>query len=525
VIAARRHLRLYYTGRAQDVVLHANAPRHDILLDAVSPMFDWFRPKCPVEPDVKVWVERRMGWLIGQFGADRLAMGKVILPTDEFFPAPYDGSEADARVLLDQVCQYMDIDPACVDLFFYSERQQIAVNTEVTRPEGGTAGLYSEESGRTAIWLEGSRMADPISVAATFAYDLCHAHLLGDNRISPEEEDHEPLTDLATVYFGIGIFTANSPLRDKSYHAGGMEYFSISRHGYLTAPILAYALAVFAWLRGETEPYWDRYLRLDVRSPFRKAMSFLKRSKGAALLCEDNDEFPAFLAGLRPRLGLQPRDDSAMDETGAASPPTDCDDPHLDDRFSEAIFSMQRGDSQVAAELLSEVLCHDPQDGEAYQQRALAYVADGKQNEALADAEKAVELLPDDCESYRVRGTAYLDSQRYDLAIADFTRYITEEDITGVDPGRVAEVYHLRGTAYAGSGEQKRAVSDFTKAILRWPQWPAPYESRAAAYERLGNTRKALADRQEAAQRVKSLGNHEPAPGIWTSVIHLPGIH
>jgi hypothetical protein len=72
----------------------------------------------------------------------------------------------------------------------------------------------------------------------------------------------------------MGIFVANATLRDKSYHVGNWEGWSISRQGYLTAPILAYALALFAWLRRETQPGWAGYLRLDVRSPFREAQSY-----------------------------------------------------------------------------------------------------------------------------------------------------------------------------------------------------------------------------------------------------------
>ena len=240
-------------------------------------MFNWFRPKCPVEPDVKAWVERRMSWLIGTFGQERLLQGSVILPSEEYFPDLYDGTEEDARALLARVCRYMDIDPQRVELALYSEQQQVGFNIDVVRPDGGTAGLYSNQDGKTTLWLEVSRMADPVSVVATFAHELCHAHLLGGGRISSEEEDHEPLTDLATVYFGMGIFTANACLRDKAYHVGNWEHWSISRQGYLTSPVLAYAMALCAWLRRETSPAWARYLRLDARSPFKKALAYLTR--------------------------------------------------------------------------------------------------------------------------------------------------------------------------------------------------------------------------------------------------------
>ena len=155
---------------------------------------------------------------------------------------------------------------------------------------GGTAGLYSQQGGRTAIWLEESRLADPVSVVATFAHELCHADLLGDGRITRDAADHEPLTDLATIYFGMGVFTANASFRDKSYRSGNWEHWSISRQGYLTAPILAYALALFAWLREEPKPSWARHLRLDVRSPFRKALSYLAQTKDVVVLCAETQD-------------------------------------------------------------------------------------------------------------------------------------------------------------------------------------------------------------------------------------------
>lgn len=483
-------------------------------------MFKWFRPKCPVQPDVKAWVERRMCWLVSQFGRDRLLNGKIILPTEEHFPAPYDGSEADARILLDQVCRYVDVDPACVDLFFYSERQPVALNMEVVRPEGGTAGLYSEESGRTTIWLEVSRLADPISIVATFAHELCHAHLLGGGRISAEEEDHEPLTDLATVYFGMGIFIANATVRDKSYHVGTWEGWSISRQGYLTAPVLAYALALFAWLRQETIPGWSRYLRPDVRSPFRKALSYLAHTKGVVVLPPEMDDAgsPECSPDLRPRLGVRPSDDNEGDGNSDTDPAAGSDHTSTDDCFAQATVLMQQGQWDEAVGLLSEVLMHDPRDGEAYQQRALSYLGLGKWAEALTDAEQAVRWSPDDSESYRVRGMAYLDSQQCARAVVDFTHYLEQEDFAPSNPVRVGKVYYLRGTAYTQDGELSRAVTDFTDAIRRWPQWPAPYEARAWIYQQLGETKKALADREEAARRAKALGKYEAAPELRTFI-------
>ena len=34
-------------------------------------MFGFFAPRLPVTPEQKVWVDRRMDWLVGEFGESR----------------------------------------------------------------------------------------------------------------------------------------------------------------------------------------------------------------------------------------------------------------------------------------------------------------------------------------------------------------------------------------------------------------------------------------------------------------------
>ena len=65
---------------------------------------------------------------------------------------------------------------------------------------------------------------------------LGHVHLLGHGRIDDEAEDHEPLTDLLTVLFGMGVFTANAVIREHHWDAGPVSGWSINRRGYLGMP-------------------------------------------------------------------------------------------------------------------------------------------------------------------------------------------------------------------------------------------------------------------------------------------------
>ena len=90
----------------------------------------------------------------------------------------------------------------------------------------------------------------------------------------------------------------------------------------------------------------------------------------------------------------------------------------------------------------------------------------------------------------------------------------------GVIRAHPATVCYLRGLGYEGEGNEHAALADFSRAITFWPQWPVPYDARARIYERLGETAKAQADREETAQRAKVQDVDEPASAHWTQVPH-----
>jgi hypothetical protein len=109
-------------------------------------MFTWFRPKIPVKPEVKQWVEARMGWLVEQFGWDRLVNGPTIVPNDEFFPDRFDGSKKSARAMFDRTSRYMDVDPTLVDLRFHYPNADNRFNPAIGKPQPNWAGLYRDPS-------------------------------------------------------------------------------------------------------------------------------------------------------------------------------------------------------------------------------------------------------------------------------------------------------------------------------------------------------------------------------------------
>jgi hypothetical protein len=243
-------------------------------------MFGWLsrRPVCPVSPDARAWIDQRWTWLEGQFGVQRLRRCRVILPRPEFFPDPFRSTPDDARRMLDRVCGYMDIDPATVELSLYEDRNPVRTGEW----RHGTAGLYHPEGGKFRIGVESANLHDPLAMIGTMAHELGHVHLVGHGRIDGEAEDHEPLTDLLTVFLGMGVFTANSVIREHYWQSGQWSGWSMGRRGYLAMPEYGYALARFARARDEDGKGWSRELRLDVRSAFDSAMRFLAQEAASA---------------------------------------------------------------------------------------------------------------------------------------------------------------------------------------------------------------------------------------------------
>lgn len=235
-------------------------------------MFGWFAPKCPVATWEKAWVEWRMRWLADRLGVHRLLDAEVVLPTDDYFPDPYDGTAEDARRLMDRLCGYMAVDGGQLDL-------EVCDDLELS----GAAGHYDAGGRTTTIRLARSQLDDPQKVLATLAHELAHELLLGKGMLTAEEEDHELVADLLPVFLGVGIFGANCTLEEKSHTEGDWGWWSLQKQGYLSSLVLGYALAVFAFVRREEDPAWEEHLRPDAAAALRDGLRYLRKTNDCLL--------------------------------------------------------------------------------------------------------------------------------------------------------------------------------------------------------------------------------------------------
>lgn len=238
-------------------------------------MLGWlFPPSCPCDTAAKAWIEKRLHWLHKEFDDHAFNGRRLVLPTADFFPDPYDGSEEAVRVLMERVCGYMDVAPHLVALKFVANAGKMWLVNDAGQYLPHAAGTYAEGEEQFEITIDRAGLDSPMGLVGTMAHELAHLRLLGESRIKHTVYDNELLTDLTVVFFGLGIFLANVPRNwDSQYKK--WPGTTLHRPEYMTPPMFGYALAHLAWFRGEEKPAWARHLHLNARPSFNEGVRFL----------------------------------------------------------------------------------------------------------------------------------------------------------------------------------------------------------------------------------------------------------
>ncbi len=252
-----------------------------------------FSPKLPVSDEDRKWVDEGFRRLEKLLGRRRMLEAKVVLPTAEDFPDPYDGTPAAAEMLFCRVCAYMRVKRSSVELEVFSdETEHLREILPYWRGDGvkRPAGLYVDHSKDASVEdaqseekcmvvaVRSTHLKDPLSLVATVAHELGHVILLGGRLLDPKTPDHEPMSDLLTVFLGLGIFTANSSGRFTQYQEDRRQGWSMRRLGYLSEEVYGYALARFAAERGEQKAEWVKHLSTNVRAYFKQSLTWLAKN-------------------------------------------------------------------------------------------------------------------------------------------------------------------------------------------------------------------------------------------------------
>ncbi|MCG7856948.1 hypothetical protein MD537_08220 [Flavihumibacter sediminis] len=265
-----------------------------IVSSHLKSMFGLFSNKnnnvCPLDEEMRLWMENAFLWLATQFGQDTILSKKVLAPTPQDFPIRYDGSQTSLIKTAEIVATQMDINIDEVNLQTYDENikafdggmgHRLFTEVDKTSNEKLAAGLYFDKNknGKYGIFIEQANLSQPENLVATLAHEFSHIKILGEKRLDFNDEQ---LTDLTPVILGFGIFNANASFRFYQ----GSDGWGHNSVGYLKQQEWGYALALYAYYREEQSPEWVKHLTKNIQSDFKKSEAFIYANQDKVFMDE-----------------------------------------------------------------------------------------------------------------------------------------------------------------------------------------------------------------------------------------------
>ena len=173
------------------------------------------------------------------------------------------------------------------------------------------------------------------------------------------------------------------------------------------------------------------------------------------------------------------------------------------DKTTELWDGKKYSDPTKAIELLTKALTLSSDDivttTTARINRGLAYSSLKLFEQAIADYDEAIRLIPNFSSSHFNRGDAYHDLKQFERALEDYSLAIR------FDPNNYS-AYVNRGILYSDIKQYDRAIADYSQAIRLDPNIAVIYYNRGNLYYRLKQFVRAIADYDQAV-RIDPAGN------------------
>ena len=145
----------------------------------------------------------------------------------------------------------------------------------------------------------------------------------------------------------------------------------------------------------------------------------------------------------------------------------------------------------VAQKPTDNISARSVTDSQGYATRGQVLARSGKNEEALAEFDRALAFDPYNVQALYGRGLIYQGDKQYQQAIEDFTA------AHGLTPQRL-EPLLARATSYLALDKAREAAADLDEAVQTDPNSAQAWSARGVAYERLGDKAKASASYSHA---------------------------
>lgn len=225
------------------------------------------------------WIDTRIHWLLNEFGEKLPRGARIARPDQPAFQSDF-GDVAETAPLSAAA-------PKGVSTGNWSQ-EQVELVEDVAEEVAGFTGLSrnryelnvlrgnqlvsegSPEAGDRLVEVQLDATPTILTLISYLGAQFSTLRLADHRAAGKAEQDLPLLAELMACMSGLGVCMANATLVEPE-RASKSQMYSPA----LSMPMFAYSLAVFAWLRDEDSPKWERLLDRKVQNVFGQAQAFL----------------------------------------------------------------------------------------------------------------------------------------------------------------------------------------------------------------------------------------------------------
>ncbi|WP_146180073.1 hypothetical protein [Opitutus sp. ER46] len=228
------------------------------------------------------WIYQHYRWL--ETHLPKRAAGKqpvLVTPTPEFYPQANTRNHAFAAAMFEATKELMELQNWKCRLS--SQREDHADRDAALARSGvygrtehkGAAGTFQIDE-EIQITYSPQLVHEPVALVATFSHELCH-YLLATVKTEPPcgWKEHEPLTDLAAVHEGFGVFLCNSAFQFSQWTDSQYQGWKWRKQGYLTEAELGFALGVYCVRSGIQPDTAGKFLKMNPGEVFWDSIGYI----------------------------------------------------------------------------------------------------------------------------------------------------------------------------------------------------------------------------------------------------------
>lgn len=406
-----------------------------------------------VTPEDKEWIELNLIWFIQVFGFDKLRGQPFILPTQDNFPYSDLNDSDQFQKLFVQLCKYWDVNSNEIEIKFFDDFKSKQWTTWIPRGKfEEPTGLYSKnsrsEEKQFIIQIAKSNLLNYQALVSVMSHELAHVKLLGGNYVHRNAPDMEPLTDLASMFFGFGIFVANScQTKDINW---------ISQRGYLPKQLISYINSLICHITDYSHEECLKYLNFNTSDLFKQDCKFLQ-STGDTTLTKDKiyQSNSIFKIGKQILEGFEKRDFNSILEASEKLLETNSKDINAYNYIGYVFLLKKEYDKAI--DYFTKAIDIDPYWDYPYNNRGYCKLQLGDIENAYFDIHSSYEMNPENSFAWRNLGAYYLKLGDSKEALRYF------EEAEKIDP-KTELINFYFGHAYEQMGNAEKAKYYFEKS-------------------------------------------------------------